>query len=144
MKIAYNKNTDTIHLILQNKSVITTYTCEPQEINEIINLSLGFDKNNKLVSIKIKNAQKTVLRELFSQNVNIKATYDKNANAAYIYLKEKIYPGEVKKTGLFDSYKDEMINLDFDKNDNLIGIEIIDAKTVLPKNFLDSDQTTLI
>ena len=59
----------------------------------------------------------------------MKTTYDENADAAYIYLKEKIEKGDVKKTISLN----ENIILDFDKNEKLIGIEILNASSVVPK-----------
>ncbi|MBI4163342.1 MAG: DUF2283 domain-containing protein [Candidatus Aenigmarchaeota archaeon] len=60
----------------------------------------------------------------------MKVTYDKEADAAFIYLKEKIEKGEVKNT---ISMNDNII-LDFDSNKKLIGIEILSASKVIPKN----------
>ena len=57
-------------------------------------------------------------------------TYDKSADAAYIYLIERkdIKPGWVKQTYPCDTTEiDEMINLDFDSQGHLGGIEILDA-----------------
>ena len=63
--------------------------------------------------------------------------YDENSDAAYIYLK-KIKPAGVAKTYLCDPREvDGMINLDFDKNGQLIGIEVIDASKKLPQEILD-------
>ena len=59
----------------------------------------------------------------------MKMTYDEDANAAYIYLKGKIEKGEVKKTISLN----ENIILDFDKNEKLIGIEVLNASKVMPK-----------
>ncbi|HIH17551.1 MAG TPA: DUF2283 domain-containing protein [Nanoarchaeota archaeon] len=58
----------------------------------------------------------------------MKVEYDKEADAAYIYLK-KIGAGEVKKTIELN----EDIILDFDKNRKLVGIEILNASKVMPK-----------
>jgi uncharacterized protein YuzE len=57
--------------------------------------------------------------------------YDKQADAAYIYFE---YPveGEVKNTvGL-----NEDINLDFDRQGKLLGVEILHASRVLNKKAL--------
>ena len=68
---------------------------------------------------------------------NIKLTYDKSADAAYIYL-DNIPPAGVAKTYSCDPAEvGGMINLDFTENGTLIGIEIIDASKKLPKAFLD-------
>jgi len=67
----------------------------------------------------------------------MKATYDKEADAAYIYLKEKIERGEVKNTISMN----ENIILDFDSNNKLIGIEILSASSVVPKSAVRALQT---
>ena len=59
-------------------------------------------------------------------------TFDKEADAAYIYIKDKIGKGEVKKT---ISLNDDII-IDFDKNEKLIGVEILNASHVLSKNVI--------
>ncbi len=67
----------------------------------------------------------------------MKITYDKEADSAYIYLKEKIEKGEVKSTLSMN----ENIILDFDSNKKLIGIEILSASTVVPKTAVKSMET---
>jgi uncharacterized protein YuzE len=72
----------------------------------------------------------------------MKITYDKRADAAYIYLTDKIRPGWVAKTYLCDPEEvNGMINLDFDSEGKLGGIEIIDASLKLPKELLDDGET---
>ena len=62
--------------------------------------------------------------------------YDKDVDAAYIYLDYPIKDGEVKKTiGLNDN-----IILDFNNKDKLIGVEILDASKVLNKKVLEEAQ----
>ncbi len=67
----------------------------------------------------------------------MKVTYDKEADAAYIYLKGKIGKGEVKNT---ISMNDNII-LDFDDDKKLIGIEILSASRVVPKKAIETFQT---
>jgi uncharacterized protein YuzE len=62
----------------------------------------------------------------------MKMTYDRGADAAYIYVKDSIAAGEVAKTIALD----RNINLDFDKNEKLLGIEILSASKVLPEKQL--------
>ena len=63
----------------------------------------------------------------------MKITFDKEADAVYIYLKE-ILSGEVAKTiSLNDS-----VNIDVDKNGKTLGIEILDATKNLPTSTLKS------
>jgi len=62
----------------------------------------------------------------------MKMSYDKEIDAAYIYLKDKILAGEVAETVSLA----ENINLDYDKSKKLIGIEILSASKVLPEKQL--------
>ena len=69
----------------------------------------------------------------------MKITYDKEADAAYIYLidEENVKPEWVKHTYSCDPESvDGMINLDFDAGGKLGGIEIMDASKKLPSELL--------
>ena len=67
----------------------------------------------------------------------MKITYDKNANAAYLYIKDEIKQGESYKTYCCDPKEvDGMINLDFDEHGELLGIEVIGANKKLPQEVL--------
>jgi uncharacterized protein YuzE len=59
----------------------------------------------------------------------MKTEYDKEVDAAYIYTADKIEKGDVKKTIRLD----DNISLDFDKNNRLLGIEILRASKTLPR-----------
>jgi uncharacterized protein YuzE len=66
-------------------------------------------------------------------------TYDKEADAVYIYLVE-IGPGEVKKTYCCDRQQvGGLINLDFDRSNRLIGIEVLNASSKLPERFFEQN-----
>lgn len=52
-----------------------------------------------------------------------------DANRAYIYIKDSISEGEVARTISSDG---STINLDFDSDDRLLGIEILEARKHLP------------
>ena len=68
----------------------------------------------------------------------MKITYDKLADAAYVYLQD-IQPGGVAWTYPCDPLEIKgMINLDFDDNDRLIGIEILAASKRLSKELVDA------
>ena len=67
----------------------------------------------------------------------MKIKIDKEANAAYIYIDEEIRPGESIKT--IEVNGD--IILDFNKDDKLIGIEILNAAENLTPNFLSKNIT---
>ena len=65
--------------------------------------------------------------------MEMKITFDKEADAAYIYFKE-ISPGEVATTiSLNDS-----VNIDLDVKGKTLGIEILDATKNLPSDALKS------
>ena len=60
----------------------------------------------------------------------MKLTYDPAADAAYLYFKP-IAMGEAAKT-IVGEGDAEGVNLDFDAEGRLIGIEVLDARTRLP------------
>ncbi len=62
----------------------------------------------------------------------MKFEYDKDADAAYIYLEDSIGEGEVKNTIELNNN----FVLDFYKDGKLMGIEILDASSVLHKEAL--------
>ena len=62
----------------------------------------------------------------------MKFEYDKDVDAAYIYLEETIADGEVGKTIELNNN----IILDFDKKGKLLGIEVLDASKVLNQKSL--------
>ncbi|MBN2422954.1 DUF2283 domain-containing protein [Candidatus Woesearchaeota archaeon] len=63
--------------------------------------------------------------------------YDKEADAAYLYLKYPIKDGEAKNTIELN----ENIILDFDSKKKLIGVEILDASKLLEKKVLQEAET---
>jgi uncharacterized protein YuzE len=68
----------------------------------------------------------------------MRITYDRETDAAYIYL-VPIADGGVARTYPCDpSEVDGMINLDFDREGRLIGIEVLDASRKLPQAVLAS------
>ncbi|MBS3151072.1 DUF2283 domain-containing protein [Candidatus Woesearchaeota archaeon] len=62
----------------------------------------------------------------------MKLEYDKEADAAYIYIKYPIKEGEAEKTIELN----EDLIVDFDKDGKLIGIEILNASRVIGKEVL--------
>ena len=62
----------------------------------------------------------------------MKFEYDKDVDAAYIYLEHSIKEGQVKKT---IELNDNII-LDFDEDEKLLGVEILDASKVIKKKAL--------
>lgn len=63
--------------------------------------------------------------------------YDKDVDAAYIYLQYPIKDGEAANTIELN----DNIVLDFDKAGKLIGVEILDASKVLTKKVILEAQT---
>ncbi len=66
----------------------------------------------------------------------MKIEYDKEADAAYIYLVESIGKGEAVKTIELN----QNIILDFDKQGKLLGIEVLDASKTLNKESIPQIQ----
>jgi uncharacterized protein YuzE len=70
---------------------------------------------------------------------DVKVTYDRKANAAYIYLVDpkvrpkvaRMYPCDPVDVG-------GMINLDFDGDGRLVGVEVLAASSKLPQYLLDA------
>ncbi len=58
--------------------------------------------------------------------------YDKEADAAYIYVEYPVKKGEAKKTIELN----ENIILDFDTKGKLLGMEILNASKILNKKVL--------
>lgn len=59
--------------------------------------------------------------------------YDSDSDAAYVYLKDSILPGEATNTVVCDvDIESASIHLDFDATGHLLGIEVLGASRVLP------------
>ena len=69
--------------------------------------------------------------------MDIRVTFDRKANAAYVYLVSQ-GPGQVAETcaDVGPPHVEGMINLDFDKSGRLIGVEVLNATRVLPDELL--------
>jgi len=59
-------------------------------------------------------------------------TYDKEGDAAYIYIKYPIKNGEARKQVQLN----ENIILDFNSKGRLLGVEVLDASKLLDKKVL--------
>ncbi|HET9118184.1 MAG TPA: DUF2283 domain-containing protein [Pseudonocardiaceae bacterium] len=66
--------------------------------------------------------------------MQLRVTFDRDADAAYIYLRE-IGSGGVAETIVCD---DVPVNLDLDKQGHLIGIEILGATGMLPVDVIQA------
>ncbi|MBI4451864.1 DUF2283 domain-containing protein [Candidatus Woesearchaeota archaeon] len=62
----------------------------------------------------------------------MKLEYDKDADAAYLYMQYPVKEGAAKKTIQLN----DNIILDFDENNKLLGVEILDASKVLNKKVI--------
>jgi len=60
------------------------------------------------------------------------ATYDPEGNVAYVYLVDKIEPGEAVAQEIVN---DDIV-LDFDKWGKLLGVEIMNARRILRSEIL--------
>jgi uncharacterized protein YuzE len=70
---------------------------------------------------------------------DVRVTYDETANAAYIYLAEPRARVPSARTYPCDPVDvDGMINLDFDGQGRLVGIEVLAASSKLPEYLLQS------
>jgi len=70
--------------------------------------------------------------------IPLRVTYDPEANAAYIYLAEEPPSGwRHGKTVPLDTIEvGGMINLDLDEDGRLMGLEVLDARSVLSDQLL--------
>jgi uncharacterized protein YuzE len=69
----------------------------------------------------------------------MKVTYDRSTDAAYIYMNGDIEAGGVAKTYCCDPLEvNGQINLDFDHENRLVGIEVLGASKRLPLTILES------
>jgi uncharacterized protein YuzE len=67
----------------------------------------------------------------------VRIKYDASVDAAYIYLADEIRPGAVAKMVPVDPLAiNGMINLDFDAEGRLLGIEVLAASKRLPREAL--------
>jgi len=69
---------------------------------------------------------------------DFRVTYDAKANAAYFYLTDPQKERKVARMYPCDPIEvDGMINLDFDADGRMIGVEVLAASTKLPQYVLD-------
>ncbi|MGW1204337.1 DUF2283 domain-containing protein [Streptomyces cyaneofuscatus] len=69
----------------------------------------------------------------------VKVTYDKSTDAAYVYFTEpQARVHSARMYGCDPAVVDGMINLDFDEQGHLIGIEVLAAGSKLPEYLLKS------
>ncbi|MEU0937331.1 DUF2283 domain-containing protein [Embleya sp. NPDC005971] len=70
---------------------------------------------------------------------NVRVTYDRKADAAYVYFVHPQARPKVARMYPCDPVEVEgMINLDFDETGRLVGIEVLGASSKLPQYMLES------
>lgn len=70
---------------------------------------------------------------------SMRITFDPDADAAYIYIKDELAFGEVKETHLCDvQVQGGAVILGFDKEGRLVGVEILGARQLIPSEVLAS------
>ena len=75
---------------------------------------------------------------MIERDVAMMTTFDVEADAVYIYLAEEISVGEVTRTVVVEDQRVAgMVNLDFDHDGRLVGVEVVGAMDVLPQSLLD-------
>lgn len=62
----------------------------------------------------------------------MRTTHDREVDAAYVYIRHKIPPGGTARSRSIRTQSGD-ITLDFDKDGCLIGVELIPASKLLPK-----------
>jgi len=139
LNVFYHELNNSLYIKLSDEKISKSYACDSREINCKINLD--FNKEKQLIGVEIMNASKklpeTIVNELKNgyNTLIFEVTYDDLADASYIYLS---IGKKVKRTYPCDPREiDGMINLDFNKKGQLIGIEILDASKKLPKKILE-------
>ncbi len=66
-----------------------------------------------------------------------RVTYDPEANAAYVYLVGEIRAGEAVQTVCVDPVEiGGMVNIDLDSEGRILGIEILDARSLMHPDVL--------
>lgn len=67
----------------------------------------------------------------------MRVTYDSSVDAIYIELVSAMQDGVAKTYPCDPTEVGGMINLDFDSTGRLIGIEVLDARNLLPPEILE-------
>ncbi len=64
--------------------------------------------------------------------LSMRVTYDEVADAAYIYVVDSVAPGTVANTSICSTpLKGTSVNVDFDREGRLLGIELLGARSLL-------------
>ena len=76
------------------------------------------------------------LMEVHDGLVPLRITFDPVSDAAYVHLQSTIAAGAAVKTVSVDVEEVGMVNLDFDEGGHLLGVEVVGARAVLPREVL--------
>ncbi|WP_103352027.1 DUF2283 domain-containing protein [Amycolatopsis sp. CA-128772] len=69
----------------------------------------------------------------------VRVTYDQQADAAYIYFTDPRESRSVARMYACDPLEvGGMVNLDFDEDGRVLGVEVLDARSKLPQYLLDA------
>ena len=131
---------DTIKLqfdsdLSDKKLKIFSYNSE--KYNAKIDLKMDKDFLVEVVIHKALSVLPQAFLEEYEKGINpIKVKYDQWADSAFIYL-VNVKLGESKSTFPFNPYEiGAEINLDFDKDDKFLSIEVLYASKHLPRELL--------
>lgn len=69
----------------------------------------------------------------------MRLTYDPEADAAFVYLVDRIGPGEAPRSMICDlEIEQGAVILLFNKDDEIVGLEVLGASRLLPEEILKS------
>ena len=154
MRMTYDDEANAFYLYLIGNDAIDSFKVERTVIapTDWGTFNLDFDANHRLVGIEILFAEQSLPLDLFSEflkpeakisptfaviHKNLTMTYEEDVGAAYLYLAQNIETLKAAKTITAVSTDQGFINLDFDKDHRLLGIEVIGADALLPPELTD-------
>ncbi|MEO8025493.1 MAG: DUF2283 domain-containing protein [Bryobacteraceae bacterium] len=70
------------------------------------------------------------------ERAGMRMTYDREVDAAYLYVQDPIAPGSAVTTHVCEVNTPGSIHLDLDRDGRLLGVEILDASRVLTESAL--------
>ena len=74
---------------------------------------------------------------VIERDVAMTTTFDTEADAAYIYLAAKVPESGVARTVVVEDQRFAgMVDLDFDSDGRLLGVEVVGAVDVLPQSLV--------
>ncbi len=145
VRLEYDRRGDTAYIFLVDgvgvEDLNDAAPCDPEETM----VNFGFNAEGALVAIVVPEASKVLPTDFLGVDPGGRRTMrlqrDRGGDAAYILLVRRIGFGGAKRTVPCDP-TERMIILDFDGEGRLLGIEVLGASTVLPKDFLRARSLT--